>query len=226
LSAFAGGTIPLTHPAVQTLYTNLDTPHGLVLDIPARKLYWADTGTNPGTGEGGQAVSRGDFDGSTPMEVLASGIEPWDVDLDPRCSSYAEWRMRCFRRDASPAQTNADADPDGDGIPNALEYAFNLSPLHADTARLPEGFLAAGPVTHADYHALKFRRRSGTSDLTYYVQVSTNLTTWVGSPTDPQTTEIEATSLGEGMEEVGARTLYTVSGYSTHFMRLAVALEP
>lgn len=52
LAAFESGAIPLTHPAVQTLYTNLDTPHGLTLDIPARKIYWADTGTNPGNGTG------------------------------------------------------------------------------------------------------------------------------------------------------------------------------
>ena len=121
LSAFDGGTIPLTHPSVQTLYTNLDTPHGLELDIPARKLYWADTGTNLGEGEGGQAVSRGDFDGSTPLEILASGTEPWDVDLDLRCGNYTEWRTRCFRRDAPAAQTDPAADPDADGIPNALD---------------------------------------------------------------------------------------------------------
>ena len=112
LSAFAGGTIPLTHPAVQTLYTNLDTPHGLALDIPARKLYWADTGTNPGNGTGGQSVCRGDFDGSTPMEILATGVEPWDVDLDLRCTNYTEWVLRCFRRDALPTQTALDADPE------------------------------------------------------------------------------------------------------------------
>jgi len=181
LSAFAGGTMPLTHPAVQTLYTNLDTPHGLVLDIPARKLYWADTGANSGTGEGDQAVSRGDFDGGTPLEVLATGAEPWDVDLDLRCNSYAEWRTRCFRKDASPEQTDPNADPDSDRIPNGLEYALNLSPLHTDAAGLPEGFLTAEPATNAKYHALKFRRRALTSDLTYYVQVSANLTTWVHS---------------------------------------------
>ena len=226
LSAFTNGTIPLTHPAVQTLYTNLDTPHGLVLDIPARKLYWADTGTNPGSGEGGQAVSRGDFDGSTPLEILATGIEPWDVDLDRRCGSYAEWRMRCFRRDALPTQTDPAADPDGDGIPNALEYAFDLQPLHVNVTGLPEGFVTVGPVTHADYHALKFRRRANTTDLTYYVQVSTNLIVWNGSPNEPQTIETEVRALGEGMEEVTVRTPYTVSGYARHFMRLAVAFAP
>lgn len=226
LAAFSGGTIALTNPAVETLYTGLDTPHGLVLDIPAHKLYWADTGTNPGNGTGGQAVSRGDFDGSTPMEVLATGTEPWDVDLDRRCASYAEWQLRCFRRDALPAQTAPDADPDGDGLSNAVEYALNLSPLHVDQAGRPEGFLAVGPVTSAVYPALKFRRRAGTSDLSYYVQVSTDLTHWLGSPSEPQTIELQVAPLSDGMEEVTVRTLATISSQATHFMRLVVEVRP
>jgi hypothetical protein len=221
LSAFAGGTIPLTHPAVQTLYTNLDTPHGLALDIPARKLYWADTGTNLGEGEGGRSVCRGDFDGSTPLEILATGTEPWDVDLDLRCTNYTEWVQRCFRRDAVPAQIVPDADPDGDGIPNAVEYAFDLSPMRADRSELPTGFVAVGP-TQGDYHAMNYRRRIETSDLHYDVQVSTNLSQWAGG----STVEIQVTPLGDGMESASARTLYTVSGFTNHFMRVRVALAP
>jgi sugar lactone lactonase YvrE len=221
LSAFAGGTISLTHPAVQTLYTNLDTPHGLALDLSARKLYWADTGTNLGEGEGGRSVCRGDFDGSTPLEILAAGAEPWDVVLDLRCANYTEWTQRCFRRDATTSQTAPEADPDGDGIPNAVEYAFDLSPMHADHSGLPAGFLAAGP-TQGDYHAVNYRRRLGASDLHYDVQASTNLTQWAGGAT----VEIQVTPLGDGMESASARTLYTVSGLTNHFLRVRTTLEP
>ena len=226
LSAFAGGTIPLTHPAVETLYTNLDTPHGLTLDIPARKIYWADTGTNPGLGTGGQSVCRGDFDGSTALEILATGSEPWDVDLDLRCVNYTEWMQRCFRRDAESAQTVPDADPDGDGIPNAVEYAFGLPPMHADRSELPTGFIAVGPVSNAEYHALNFPRRTGTSDLQYDVQVSTNLIDWAGAAVGGVTVQIQVTPLGDGMDLASARTTYTVSGYIGHFMRVRVTHTP
>jgi len=222
LAAFGGGTIPLTHPAVQTLYTNLDTPHGLALDIPARKLYWADTGTNPGNGTGGQSVCRGDFDGSTPLEILAIGAEPWDVDLDLRCTNYTEWVQRCFRRDATVLQTAPDADPDGDAIPNAVEYAFDLPPMHSDPSNLPNGFVAVGPISGADYHATHLRRRTGNNDLRYDVQVSTNLIHWE----EGGTVEIQVTPLGDGMESAAERTLYTVSGHANHFMRVRVTLEP
>jgi hypothetical protein len=219
LAAFAAGTIPLTHPAVQTLYTNLDTPHGLTLDIRARKLYWADTGTNPGNGTGGQAVCRGDFDGSTPLEILATGAEPWDVDLDLRCASYTEWTQRCFRRDAVPAQTAPDADPDGDGIPNAVEYAFDSSPLHPDRSELPTGVVVTEAVGQGDYHGVSYRRRVGSSDLHYDVQVSTNLLQWTGGAT----AEIQSMPLGDGMVSATARTLYTVSGLTNHSISCASA---
>lgn len=223
LAAFEGGTIPITHPAVQTLYTNLDTPHGIAIDVPARKVYWADTGTNPGNGTGGQSICRGDFDGGTPLEILATGTEPWDVDLDLRCTNYAEWVQRCFRIDAPAAQTNPEADPDGDGIPNAVEYALDLSPMHADRSALPGGFVTTGPVANSDYHAVNYRRRVGTSDLQFDVQVSTNLTNWVSSATNAVTVEIQVTPLGDGMESATARTLYTVSGLANHFIRVRVA---
>lgn len=227
LSAFTNGTITLSHPAVQTIYTNLDTPHGLELDIPARKLYWADTGENAGVGMGDKAVSRGDFDGSTPQEVLAAGNQPWDVDLDRRCANYAEWQMRCFRRDALPAQTLPSADPDGDGIPNSLEYAFDLCPTYPEKAGVPVGLLTSGPVTNSVYHALKFRRRAGTSDLTFQVQSSTDVASgWQGTVAEPTTTEIAVLSLGDGMEEVTVRTLYRVTGYPSHYLRLQVILRP
>jgi DNA-binding beta-propeller fold protein YncE len=226
LSAFANGTISVTNSAVQTLYSDLDTPHGLVLDIAARKLYWADTGTNTGDGNGDKAVCRKDFDGSTPMEVLATGVEPWDVDVDLRCNSYAEWRMRFFRKDAPPEQTNPKADPDGDRIPNALEYAYGLPPLQADQTGLPEGFLLRDSTSNTVYPALIYRRRAGATDLTYYVQAAGELKTWAGSPANPEGVEIEVTELGDGIEQTTVRSLQILSANATQFMRLAVALGP
>ncbi|MBK8001823.1 MAG: hypothetical protein IPK15_24755 [Verrucomicrobia bacterium] len=222
LAAFEGGTIPLTHPAVQTLYTNLDTPHGLTLDIPARKIYWADTGTNPGNGTGGQSICRGDFDGSTPLEILATGSEPWDVDLDLRCASYTEWVQRCFRRDASVDQIAPEADPDGDGVPNAVEYAFDLSPMHADQLKLATLFVRVTPGVSDDQQAVIYLRRSGVSDLKYNVQVSTNLLQW----SDGETVEASVAPGPDGTELVLSSSIHTLMTRSNHFMRVQVQLAP
>lgn len=219
LAAFEGGTIPLTHPAVQTLYQGLDTPHGLTLDVPARKIYWADTGTNPGNGTGGQSICRGDFDGGTPLEILATGTEPWDVDLDLHCTNYTEWVQRCFRRDASVAQTDADADPDGDGIPNAVEYALDLSPMVADGAEWKAGLAVLSPPPPPGVPELEFRRRTGTGDLHYEVQVSTNLVDWAAS----EIAEPQIEPLRDGLESVRLRSIYSVAARSNQFIRVQVS---
>jgi len=227
LSALGGPTpIPLTHPAVETLYDNLDTPHGLTIDIPARKIYWADTGTNAGEGQGGRAVNRGDIDGSSPMEVLASGSQPWDVELDRRCLTYHEWRRRCFRVDATPEQTAPDANPEADPFNNALEYLFNLAPLHPDGSGTLQTLLVVDSQTGLIHPAIRYPRRAGTSDLTSWVEVSTNLTEWEGSLGAPATVELQVRPLGDGMEEVTARTLDPLSELPVVFMRVGVALLP
>lgn len=226
LSAFANGTITLSHPSVETLYGGLDTPHGLVLDVPAGKLYWADTGSNAGAGFGERSVCRGDLDGGSPAEVLATGSEPWDVDLDRRCSTYAEWRARFFRRDAAAAQTAPTADPDSDGTPNVLEYAFGTPPLQAEAGHRSRGLLVAGPVPGSGYPALVFRRSRIATDLNLRVQTSSDLLNWDSDLTQPPTTEVNVVPLDDGLEEVTARTLEPLAEAAPRFLRLLVELKP
>lgn len=199
LSAFEQGSIPLTHPSVQTLYSGLDTPHGLTLDIEARKLYWADTGTNTGSGSGERAVSRGDFDGTSLQEIIGTGSEPWDVDLDPVCATYLEWQQRYFRRDAPATQTASDADPDNDGRSNLEEYAVGTAPLRADTGRVLRWEDAT--VTAISALRLQFDRRRGTTDIDAVLQVSSNLVDW--TDIKPEATPVwEVVSRSELREDV------------------------
>lgn len=181
LAAFASGPITLAHPAVETVYHGLDTPHGLVLDLPAGKLYWADTGTNAGDGFGGRSVCRGDLDGSSPAEVLASGTEPWDVDLDPRCTTYTEWRMRFFRRDAPESATSPVADPDADGRPNELEYLIGSSPRASDA---DSRWLAADmPKQLGAPLRLSFPVNSSARDFELVLEMSESPANWSESKT-------------------------------------------
>ncbi|MBM3844821.1 MAG: hypothetical protein FJ405_00860 [Verrucomicrobia bacterium] len=220
LSAFGSVPIPLSHPAVQTLYTHLDTPHGLALDIPARKLYWADTGTNPGNGTGGQSICRGDFDGSTPVEVLASGSEPWDVDLDTSCGSYEEWVKRCFRRDASPADTLRDADPDGDRLSNFEEYAFDLPPLHASRAGLPRAWLLRASDSDNEFLMVESRRRAGATDVTFITESSADLLHWHRhGPGDIRLLEIFVPSLEGGLHEGNVKMMRSTREVPVQFIR-------
>ncbi len=218
-----------TSPAVQTLYQNLDTPHGMTLDIPAGKVYWVDTGTNgfPNT-VGDQGVSRGDMDGSGPQEVLASlGTEPWDIEVDPRCATYAEWKARYFIKNPG---TIADpgSDPDNDGIPNVVECALGLRPGRESLAGLP--VITTYTDSGETYPAIRFTRRTGMTGLSVLPQHSADLTFWwdENSPTDgiPRLTQVSASPLPENMELVTVRSIFSLRQEPRQYLRVKAAVTP
>ncbi len=71
---------------------------------------------------------------------------------------------------------NADApiagNPDGDGLSNLLEYAFNSDPNNPASSNQPI------PSLDATYLSLTYTKVLGATDLTYSLQQSTDLTLW------------------------------------------------
>ncbi len=225
LSGLASGARAVSHEAVEALYTGLDTPHGLELDLPARKLYWADTGTNAGAGRGQNAINRGDLDGTGPQEILATGAQPWDVVLDRRCGSYAEWSRRVFRRDESPARIAAMADPDGDGLMNALEYAFDRCPLFVEAEPPVQGLRLPGNPGEGPAHGIQFEFRSDAADLQFDVQASLRADVWDEStrPTG-DLVAMPPVLMGDGMARGTVSTRYAVDTLAEHYLRLTITL--
>ena len=218
-----------TSPAVQTIYSNLDTPHGLTLDVKAGKLYWVDTGSNntPGT-LGDNAVSRGEMDGSGPHEVLVFlGTDPWDIEIDPRVASYAEWVARFFTKSPG-APALAAADPDKDGVLNVMECGLGMHPNRPDISGLPV------VTTHAEgsetFPAIRFTRRTGVAGLTVLPQHSTDLEYWwdENSPTDgiPRLTQVSATPLPENMELVTVRSIFSLQQNPRQYLRVWAQVTP
>lgn len=226
-----GGTPPVNATdatKAQMLYSGLDTPHGMVLDVPAGKVYWVDTGTNAGVGLGSQAISRGDMDGSGPHEVLVNlGSEPWDIDVDPRVLTYSEWVARFFVRNPG-AIAEAGADPDGDGILNVIECAMGLHPRKPDVHRLPD------IITHSEagqtFPAIRYTRRTGVAGLTVLPQQSFDMSFWwdENSPTDeiPRLTQVSATPLPENMELVTVRSIYSLQQQPRQYLRVWAQVAP
>ncbi|MFO1477330.1 MAG: glycoside hydrolase family 9 protein [Verrucomicrobiota bacterium] len=91
--------------------------------------------------------------------------------------SYSDWTTGYGLTGAA---ANPTADPDGDGVQNLMEYAFNLSPQTNDAPALPQFSLqpwASGPQTNT-FLTVQFPRQLGQSNLTYVVEASEDLVTW------------------------------------------------
>lgn len=96
-------------------------------------------------------------------------------------SPYTLWKSNHFGTNANnPAISGDTADPDNDGIPNILEYAFGSDPNSADTNRPITGIIVS------NYFQLQFNRNTAATDLTYSADVTadfsgawTNLVTYV-----------------------------------------------
>jgi len=102
--------------------------------------------------------------------------------------------------------TGPNADFDGDGYRNLVEYALGLDPKVSSRTGLPE---AARTTTDWTY---TYTRPAARSDVAYTVQSSTNLTTW---------TDRSATRIEEGATETW-RVTVPVSGNPNLFFRLKV----
>lgn len=67
-------------------------------------------------------------------------------------------------------------DPDGDGLPNLAEYAFGSNPLDANSGARPVVSMVQAGVDQ--FLAVTYSRPTSTSDVTYVVEVSSDLQTW------------------------------------------------
>lgn len=81
----------------------------------------------------------------------APGTAPWmrlktylitnsliSASMAPNATDYLTWRTQHFPGNEDPAVVGPDADPDGDGVPNAAEFAFGTIPTSASSVPLME----------------------------------------------------------------------------------------
>lgn len=139
--------------------------------------------------------------------------------------SFSSWKHWYFtpaqRADASISGPNADFD--GDGIPNLMEFALNLDPIFNErpamiastgTRGIPKVAKVSSQLT------VEFVRRTadGGSDVTYVPQFSSNLVDWDDAGTE------SVTSLNTRWE----RVVFTdaSSGGNPRFARLKVVQNP
>lgn len=104
-------------------------------------------------------------------------------------------------------------DPDGDGLPNALEFALGLNPSAPGGTVSSVTTVTVGGV---QYPALRYNRRRALGDVTVAVQAALS----PAFPTDLGTIEVSATDLGNGLDEVVARSAVPLSTQPVQFLRV------
>ena len=89
---------------------------------------------------------------------------------------YQAWKLSEFGSNAYVSNIGGDlADPDHDGVPNILEYAFNSNPLQSGPDPLPQVSIVQDSSAKS-YLAITYTQLNNDPNLTYTVQVTSDLT--------------------------------------------------
>ena len=127
---------------------------------------------------------------------------------------FAQWQAESFSADqlGNESIVGPLADPDDDGVPNKLEYAFARDPLSAESGSL----IAA--ETEGDAVNVRYQRRRNLSGSPIQVEISSDLKAWQAAGatvSESGTTVIDATK-----ESV---TLTLERSMDVRFLRLSVS---
>jgi hypothetical protein len=133
------------------------------------------------------------------------------VAAPPPVTTWTQWQSQ-FLPTASSGASAAGADPDADGMPNAMEFVFGLDPSRAGKRVAP--LLEKVTVGGQDFLQLRIprlRHRPALLD----VEVSTDLVRWESGPATSIVTENSASALV-------VRDLTPLTAPARRFMRLKV----
>ena len=129
--------------------------------------------------------------------------------------SFASWQSKTFAStDLPPEQMDDIADPDGDGISNFLEYAFNLNPISSDQS--PQRFDRDGKIL-----AFTYSRNPHAFDLDYAIEGSGDFAepmSWA-----PVTPIRETTISDDGSTRVIHAQIAEPEDLAQYFLRLVIS---
>ena len=105
--------------------------------------------------------------------ALQGTVSEGQLKLTTPTATYGNWSWKNYSLNAPAATASVSADPDGDGIANLAEYAWQLDPLKADQPRTS---------VEAGTHRFLFKSPRQLADVRVVAEMSPDLKTW--SPAD------------------------------------------
>jgi hypothetical protein len=148
--------------------------------------------------------------------LIPQGVSYTFADGGP----YENWRARYFTAaELADASISGDgADPDADGIPNLVEFAFNLNPRAASHPGLPRAFLQN--ISGQDYLHVQYIQRGEPAGVQYLLQTSPDLLSWNTSPAS--FSQVSASDNGDGTSLVTLRSQSPAADTPRLFVRIAI----
>ena len=134
---------------------------------------------------------------------------------------YASWVAANFSTadQANPAVSGSFADPDHDGAVNLLEYAMGTTP--SSSSSVPRVTGGIWPVAGSpQYFTMSFRQNLAAADVTFVVQVSSNLVSWAEGAAF--TSLVDVVNNGDGTQTVRQRSNEPLGAASPQFLRLKI----
>ncbi|MEZ5300192.1 MAG: hypothetical protein R3F11_05930 [Verrucomicrobiales bacterium] len=115
----------------------------------------------------------------------------------------------------NPAGVDFTGDTDGDGISELAEFGLALDPNNPDANGLP----TYGMTDDGQFLTLTYTRPIY-ADVTYDVQVGTNLADWDSGP--GVTAQVSSVENGDGTRTITVRSLTPISAVPAQQMRLCI----
>ena len=162
----------------------------------------------------GSVIHSFAYDDREPWPTAADGDGPSLELVDPQSapdhSLAASWRA------SAPGCTPGNGGEPVD--PGLLDFA-----LGADLLGVPaESLISVGTITALgqEFITFTYRRRSDAPDVSYLIEVSSDLRTWDPTAGFPG---LEETDHGDGTKSITVRSNFTVGSEKTKYVRLKVA---
>lgn len=185
--------------------------------VPENFMESATLKFTPAAGQTGEAtvtVTLTDSGGGTNTTTRT-----FKITVGTPVVTQTAWTQSHFTGQSDPLVVGPLADPDHDGVPNLLEYAFNLNPNSPGSR---SGVLP--PTASGAYPRFTYKRRMGATGLQYRVLWSGSLSSWsANAVTEVITTPVS----GEpGMEWVTVESLQPRSTTPSQFFQVEVQQAP